>query len=92
VGRLGPWAVKLTAHDRALSRDGKAREQFIPLVIEVGPPANVGWCVRCSAELDNWTPAAVYDASRISYSTGETMPTAECRRSGVWENCREDAD
>ena len=38
------------------------------------------WCVLGFSEADNWIRAAVYDAFRISYSTGETMPSDECRR------------
>ena len=46
------------------------------------------WCVLRFSEADNWIRAAVHDACCISYSTGETMPSDECRRRRLWKISR----
>jgi len=45
------------------------------------------WCVLGFAEADYWTHAAV-GGFCSSYSTGETMPSAECRRRRLWKISR----
>jgi hypothetical protein len=48
----------------------------------------VGWCAPGFSEAGYWTHAAIDDPFRDSYSTGVSMPSAECLRWRLWKISR----